>query len=175
MGFSLLVAAAAALWTMLLHRFPPGIASSAVVVKTAAGMAAGGAGQNVRLTDSEGVQENAFRIDSSPKRRTNILQMLWPEEDTICSRHFYGIVRDQTTFQVLVSVGPTTFQANQTHQPFFQTSRRSTCCKRSRSHSRTRSTSTSRRETGGRGRREDRAWAAASSRPASASGAAPTS
>ena len=46
MGFSLLVAAAAALWTMLLHRFPPGIASSAVVVKTAAGMAAGGAGQN---------------------------------------------------------------------------------------------------------------------------------
>ena len=89
MGFSLLVAAAAALWTMLLHRFPPGIASSAVVVKTAAGTAASGAGQNVRLTGSEGVQGNAFRIDSSPNGRTNILlQMLWPEEDTI---HAVGI------------------------------------------------------------------------------------
>ena len=81
MGFSLLVAAAAALWTMLLHRFPPGIASSAVVVKTAAGMAAGGAGQNVRLTGSEGVQENAFRIDSSPNGRTNTFADALVEEN----------------------------------------------------------------------------------------------
>ena len=41
MGFSLLVVAAAALWMMLLHRFPPGIASASAVVKTAAGMTAG--------------------------------------------------------------------------------------------------------------------------------------
>ena len=41
MGFSLLAAAAAALWMMLAHRFPPGIASSALV-KTADGITAAG-------------------------------------------------------------------------------------------------------------------------------------